>query len=317
MSTKGFESNISVTKEARQPLLDETPARKPQVYDFVAVFVVLLTLTTLVEANAAHSRDSLISDFGFSLTAPLHNILAQDQKLNDLLAFINSLALFVPLFYSFFITTLTGDYELIFRIIAGQVLRSVCGCFTHIAPDTDYLPSNYDYPDIIHCVFQDCSATAPEALPFISFYSGHVTNMVICGNDMWLRFSNRMGKTSSILIHLFNVFQVVRMLATRGHYTIDIIMGWVVAVYFTSGAGAMGRAYTQGTPLWKLLPRTPQEIWYLYTGIGQIQDDQQSAKHQVRRKEIEALLQSLEQEEDARTDTTGSIRSDSDGSSSD
>jgi len=30
-------------------------------------------------------------------------------------------------------------------------------------------------------------------------------------------------------MHVINVFQIVRLLATRGHYSIDLIIGWVVA----------------------------------------------------------------------------------------
>ena len=278
--------------------------RKPLVYDFLFVFCVSLYLTTYVEANAAHHQAPTggnastlsIPDIGFDLTADLYDILRENRKLNDVLAFINSLALIIPLVYSFYITTWVGDYSLIFRIVASQLLRSFCGWVTHLPPDASYLASNYDYPDIIHCLFKECSGE-PEVMPFISFFSGHVTNLVIAGNDMWLRDIRGL----SLLVHFLNVFQTVRMLATRGHYTIDIAMGWVVAVYFSNGAARLGLCYNEGMTLFDLLPKTVSQAFYTLTGISQVERDVS-----LNKQEVQERLRAFRNEQDDALDSVHS-----------
>lgn len=251
-----------------------TRRKKPLVYDFVVFFLASLYITSYIEANAAAHQEAVpINDMGFEFTAPLYDTLRNNRGLNDALAFVNSFALFLPLVYSFYVTTFVGDYTLIFRIIFAQLLRSCCGWFTVLPISQQYLASNYDYPDIIHCMFQECSGE-PQVMPFISFFSGHVVNMVICGNDLHLRGWRGTG----LLAHVLNVFQIVRMLATRGHYTIDIIMGYIVAVYFSNGAAELGRSYSQGTRLFELLPNTVSNIFDMVTGISQVRASSSGAR---------------------------------------
>jgi len=285
--------------------------KKPLVYDFLLLLGVALAITTYAEANAAHAQEAsvTITDTGFLVTTKLHEILEKNRNLNDWLAFINSLALIVPLLYSVYVTSRLGDYDLIFRIIAAQLLRSFCGFFTHITPDQHYLASNYDYPDIIHCLFfKDCaSGTEPEVMPFISFFSGHVANMVIAGNDMWIRDM----KSLSVGVHALNAFQVIRMLATRGHYSIDILMGWIVAVYFSSSAAALGRSYSQGMSISDLLvPISIREIFETLSGISHVRGEQTMARRPLKQKEIEEFLLAIQDDEQTEaTSSLGSCRS--------
>lgn len=44
-----------------------------------------------------------------------------------------------------------------------------------------------------------------------------------------------------------NVLQILRLLATRGHYSIDIMVGWIVAVYVSNPAEKIGRWYSSAT----------------------------------------------------------------------
>ena len=50
----------------------------------------------------------------------------------------------------------------------------------------------------------------------------------------------------SVCLHCFNWLQAIRLLATRGHYSIDLIIGYVVAVWVSSPAERMGLYYSQG-----------------------------------------------------------------------
>ena len=68
-----------------------------------------------------------------------------------------------------------------------------------------------------------------ELLPFVVSFRG-VTNIVIVANHMYINGFQRMG----LIFHALNCFQVYGLLATRGHYSIDIVVGFVVAVHVTN-----------------------------------------------------------------------------------
>jgi hypothetical protein len=189
-----------------------------------------------------------IWDVGFLVTTPLHTLLDGSYKLNDAMAGANSLFLFMSLPYVLKTTFWEADYTLGFRMVATQMFRSWCGFFTFLPPSREFLPSYWDYPEAIYCVLGtvDCSVPPDKAtpLPFVTFFSGHVAMAVIIGNHMYTRGHRLQG----VAMHAINVFQIVRLLATRGHYSIDLIIGWVVAVYVSNPAERLGRYFSRGEP---------------------------------------------------------------------
>lgn len=56
---------------------------------------------------------------------------------------------------------------------------------------------------------------------FFLFFSGHVAGSVIISMDMRRTQRNRLG----FVVDISNVLQSLRLLATRGHYTIDLAVG--------------------------------------------------------------------------------------------
>lgn len=139
-------------------------------------------------ASSGNSGDTIM-DAGFILTAPLNRFLAEHRTWNDAFAFINSIVLVLPAVYAAKVTLWNGDYTLAFRIIATHLFRSFCGWFTFLPPPKDFLMSFYDFPEVVHCCFQDCSTTMiqqEQVLPFVTFFSGHVATCVICANHMYL-----------------------------------------------------------------------------------------------------------------------------------
>lgn len=66
--------------------------------------------------------------------------------------------------------------------------------------------------------------------------------LVMNANHMYLNGFRNVG----LSFHYFNVFQIIRLLATRGHYSIDIIIGWYMAVYVSHPAGRLGRHFSRG-----------------------------------------------------------------------
>jgi len=199
------------------------------------VFVVLASVAahyiSYVELHASEAEvrggtasPNGIIDTGFIVTIKLHEFLKENRNWNDILAAINSIALFIPGIYTAYVTLWRGDYDLAFRYLSCHILRSFCGWFTYLPPDPSYLPSNYDFPDIMQCIFvKDCSqAEEPEVLPFVSFFSGHVSTLVTTANHAYVHGFKKLG----LFLHIMNVLQIVRLLATRGHYSIDMIIAW-------------------------------------------------------------------------------------------
>ena len=220
------------------PTEDEEEKRKKKVHwilwrDFMFLIMVGVAAhyMSYVELHASDAElrggqaaDNGIVDTGFIATTSIHNFLKANRNWNNILAAINSIALFVPGIYTAYMTLWRGDFDLAFRYLACHLLRSFCGWFTYLPPDPSYLPSHYDFPDIMQCiVVKDCSdAPEPEVLPFVSFFSGHVCTMVTTANHMYLHGFRNLG----LLCHLVNVVQIIRLLATRGHYSIDMIIAW-------------------------------------------------------------------------------------------
>lgn len=68
---------------------------------------------------------------------------------------------------------------------------------------------------------------------FFLFFSGHVAGSVIASLDM--RRTQRWGLAR--LFDILNVLQAVRLLGTRGHYTIDLAVGVGAGILFDFLAG--------------------------------------------------------------------------------
>ena len=69
-----------------------------------------------------------IVDTGFIATQSLHNWLAHHRHYNDIFALLNSCgSVLLPAVYLVHVTIWVGDYDLAFRYLAVQSLRSICG----------------------------------------------------------------------------------------------------------------------------------------------------------------------------------------------
>ena len=244
-----------------------------------------------------------IVDTGYILTYPLYEYLKANRDINDWFAFMNSVILILPSIYITYVTVWKGDYSCVFRVLAVQMLRSFCGWFTYLPPDPSYLNSYYDFPDFVQCLFKDCQAEendTPELLPFVSFFSGHVATMVVVGNHMALS-TNPRTKMWAVIMHIFNVVQIIRLLATRGHYSIDIIIGWAVAVYVSNPAGRLGRYYSRGSAVRDILPKTPMEAFEYATGVAETRQERRMSALMARPEVKEALRKMEEEEKEARS----------------
>jgi hypothetical protein len=254
-------------------------------FTFLLLGGIALRIVSYVETNAAYSTREMkalyddeppmprmdghrVIDTGFVLTYPLYQYLADHRDVNDILAALNSLLLVLPCLYVARVTMWEGDYSLSFRLLATQLFRSFCGWFTYLPPDPTFLVSIYDFPEIAQCMFQECKSSVElEPLPFVSFFSGHVATTVIIANHMYMRPKYQ---TYAVVLHALNTFQILRLLATRGHYSIDIIIGWVVAVYVSNPAERLGRYYSHGVGFRTFCPGDAREAFEAVIGLHDI-----------------------------------------------
>ena len=131
------------------------------------------------QAPRAGTQSPGIVDAGFIITRPLHSYLARNRDVNDMLAMGNSILLTIPLAYVAYVTLWRGDFRLSFRLIATHLFRTCCGWFTYLPPPAAFLPSVYDFPEMLLCMNQECSVDNVE-VNFLTFFSGHVATIVSC-----------------------------------------------------------------------------------------------------------------------------------------
>lgn len=287
------------------PALDPRTAKAVwRDFIFVVLGCVAISIVSYVETHAPDVKKRVSStqyvsvnpygivDTGYILTQPLYEWLKEHRDWNDFLAAVNSSLLVIPTLYLLYVTIWKGDYSLSFRVISIQLLRSFCGWFTYLPPDPTYLNSYYDFPDFAHCLYRECQGQIPEAMPFVSFFSGHVASTAVIGNYLWLngRYKFATG------VHILNWLQILRLLATRGHYSIDIIIGWFVAVYVSSPAGKLGRYYSRGATVKEIMPCSPQEAFEHVTGVTHSRNESRMTVL-LQRPDVQDILRMIQENE--------------------
>ncbi|KMZ67078.1 hypothetical protein ZOSMA_27G01320 [Zostera marina] len=94
--------------------------------------------------------------------------------------------------------------------------RGILGYSTQLPLPKDFLGSGMDFP--------------LGNLPFFLFFSGHVAGALIVSLDM-----RRLGRNQmAFLFDTLNLLQALRLLITRGHYTIDLAVGVGAGIFFDS-----------------------------------------------------------------------------------
>ena len=222
---------------------------------FLTVAVIAASIMSYIELHAgdvdlrggdpSDLTQKDIVDTGYIMTKGFHGFLKANRRWNDFFAFLNTIiGVLGPGIYMVYKTFWVGDYEPVFRYGAISVLRSMCGWCTYLPPDPAYLASNYDFPDITQCLIKECGdpELTDQVNPFVSFFSGHVATLVVVANHAYLHGHKKLG----LFFHFFNILQVIRLLATRGHYSIDIIIGFYMAKSVSNPAGRLGRHFSRG-----------------------------------------------------------------------
>lgn len=153
-------------------------------------------------------------DLGFFATVPFHRFLSHSPALNTILAALNTVFVFMQTSYILWTWLVEGRPRATIATLFMFTFRGILGYSTQLPLPQDFLGSGADFP--------------VGNVSFFLFYSGHVAASVIASLDM-----RRMQRWESAwAFDTLNVLQFVRLLSTRGHYTIDLVVGVGAGILF-------------------------------------------------------------------------------------
>lgn len=158
-------------------------------------------------------------DLGFVATRPLHRVLESSPNLNTLLAGLNTVFVGMQTGYILWTWLVEGRPRATISALFMFTFRGILGYSTQLPLPEGFLGSGVDFP--------------VGNVSFFLFYSGHVAASVIASLDMRRVQRWELARTFDAL----NALQFVRLLATRGHYTIDLAVGVGAGILFDSLAG--------------------------------------------------------------------------------
>ncbi|KAK1602844.1 hypothetical protein QYE76_059321 [Lolium multiflorum] len=146
-------------------------------------------------------------DLGFVATAAMHAAIDARPWLNSLLAALNTVFVAMQAAYILWAILVEQRPRAAIATLMMFTCRGLLGCSTQLPLPAEFLGSPMDFP--------------VGNVSFFLFYSGHVAGAVIASLDM-----RRVGRYRLAgLYDALNLAQVVRLLACRGHYTIDLAVG--------------------------------------------------------------------------------------------
>lgn len=158
-------------------------------------------------------------DLGFVATRSIHRLLDSSPLLNTLFAALNTVFVGMQTAYILWTWIVEGRPRSTIAAIFMFTCRGILGYSTQLPLPQGFLGSGADFP--------------VGNVSFFLFYSGHVASAVIGSLDMRRMQRWKMAMTFDML----NILQGLRLLGTRGHYTIDLAVGIGAGFLFDSLAG--------------------------------------------------------------------------------
>ncbi|CAH9113564.1 unnamed protein product [Cuscuta europaea] len=184
-----------------------------------AFFLAVLSFMGVEYTLRMIPHDSPPFDLGFAATVHLHRTLASSPAVNTLLAALNTAFVGMQTAYIIWAWLIEGRPRATISALFMFTTRGILGYATQLPLPQDFLGSGADFP--------------VGNVSFFLFYSGHVAAAVIASLDM-----RRMQRTGLALVFdVLNALQALRLLTTRGHYTIDLAVGVGAGLLFDSLAG--------------------------------------------------------------------------------
>lgn len=212
---QGILANAAFMKWGREEVLSVVTDHKIPCFFAAALLFFMWTEYTLHMI----SPSSPPFDVGFVVTGHLHRILAANLNLNSFLAGLNTVFVGMQTAYIIGTWVVEGRSRATIAALFMFTCRGILGYSTQLPLPQEFLGSGVDFP--------------VGNVSFFLFYSGHVAASIIASLDM--RRLDR--KEMAYIFDVLNVLQMVRLLASRGHYTIDLAAGIGAGILFDSLAG--------------------------------------------------------------------------------
>jgi len=174
--------------------------------------IVVGSVQLLAEARLGSSEGvTEITDLGFYLTSGLNEFLGKHENISYILSGINSIySLAFTFYFIFFRPLFLGDIPCGTVMALSTLSRTICGSFTTLPIHPMAQLNDNEIPNMV------------TGNKFFMFFSGHTCNSevgrMILKHEGWTGFAR--------LLRLLNLLQAIRLVATRGHYTIDVISGY-------------------------------------------------------------------------------------------
>ncbi|KAI0487827.1 hypothetical protein KFK09_027650 [Dendrobium nobile] len=156
-------------------------------------------------------------DIGFLLTENIHGFLSTRPVFNSLLAALNTVFVGMQAVYVGWVFLVEERPRATIAAWPFHVYLQRCYGLLYSAPE--FLSSGVDFP--------------VGNVSFFLFFSGHIAGAMIASLDMRRMKRRRLA----LVFDYLNALQAFRLLATRGHYTIDFAVGLAAGFFFDILAG--------------------------------------------------------------------------------
>lgn len=177
----------------------------------------ILLCTTLFERYCNMNHYQFPKDYGFQHTEKICHFLKKNKQWNDNAAQLNTLLMFACKIYIYYDCLINDHTQLSNRVVSLLVLRHLGGYLTRQPIHTDFLQlaSSYDVPS--------------KNDNFFFMFSGHTIILVSTGLHITLETSYIDMHISYAFFSLAFLFQTLRLLGTRGHYSNDIYIATIMS----------------------------------------------------------------------------------------
>ena len=205
----------------------------------LAVFYVWMAIGMGVECRSElNESNGAIVDIGHDTLAPLNRYLnsAAGATLNTAGAILNTVYVFSIFAYA----TWTGLVQkrpglLLTGIVSGAV-RMTVGVATRLPAPQGYVATDGDWPP-----------PSDTCAGFIFNPSGHVMQSALVSLSL-RRTGGAAALHAARLVDLTNLAQAIRLIATRGHFTVDIITAILIALVVDEKVAAWQRKAAAAAP---------------------------------------------------------------------
>lgn len=179
----------------------------------ICIVVVGLVAMTGIIIECRVTLSNKVYDMGHEVLTPLFPI--SDPATNKLFAAVNTAFCLSIAFYSVFSCLVLGRRNIVAKGALSIFLRMLCGLSTRLPVPENIVILEGDWPP-----------SSDSCTGWIFNPSGHCLAALLVSMDLRLLGRHKLAT----IVDIINAIQAVRLIALRGHYTIDVITSILIAL---------------------------------------------------------------------------------------